>query len=235
MVRLRYGRAAFVFRPSNRNLTGALAVREDVAVALLEARPRVTIAPAAPSPSDSALVAQTLAGQTEAFGTLVERYDRAVYNLSLRTLREPEEAKDATQEAFFKAFRSLRTFRPEAKFSTWILSIAYHACCDRLARRKRYTGDELPDRADPSPGPEAVALREDETRRLRAAIDDLPEKYRVVVTLYHLQGRQYEEISKVLDLPMGTVKTHLFRAKELLRRRLGMAEATPGATSEGID
>ena len=206
-----------------------------MAFAVLEARPRVTITPAPPSPTDGSLVAETLTGRTEAFGTLVERYDRAVYNLALRTLRDPEEAKDATQEAFFKAFRSLRTFRPDAKFSTWILSIAYHACCDRLSRRKRYTGDELPDRADPSPGPEAVALREDESRRLRAAIDALPDKYRAVVTLYHLQGRQYEEIAKVLELPMGTVKTHLFRAKELLRKRLGMFEASVDASSEGTD
>lgn len=178
----------------------------------------MTSAPA--PPDDGALVAATLAGQTEAFGTLVERYDRAVYNLALRTLRDGEEAKDATQEAFFKAFRSLRTYKPTAKFSTWIFSIVYHACCDRLARRKRYSDAELPDRADPNPGPELLAERRDETARLRTAIDALPEKYRIVITLYHLQGRQYEEIARVLDLPMGTVKTHLFRAKELLRKRL---------------
>jgi len=172
------------------------------------------------SDADANLVAATLGGASEAFGTLVERYDRAVYNLCLRTLRDPEEAKDATQEAFFKAFRALRTFRPEAKFSTWIFSIAYHACCDRLQRRKRFTGGEMPDRADVGPGPDVQAERRDEARELRAAIDALPEKYRAVITLYHLQGRQYDEIAEVLRLPMGTVKTHLFRAKELLRRRL---------------
>jgi RNA polymerase sigma-70 factor (ECF subfamily) len=202
----------------------------DVAVALLDPRPRVTVAPA-PTPSDGDLVSATIGGRNEAFGLLVERYDRAVYNLALRTLRDVEEAKDATQEAFFKAFRSLRTFRPGSKFSTWIFSIAYHACCDRLARRKRYSDAELPERADDAPGPEQTAVRLDEARRLRAAIDALPEKYRVVITLYHLQGRQYEEIAKVLDLPMGTVKTHLFRAKELLRKRLaGEDPAATGAT-----
>jgi len=169
---------------------------------------------------DASLVALTLTGRSDAFGTLVERYDRAVYNLCLRTLRDAEEAKDATQEAFFKAFRALRTFRPEAKFSTWIFSIAYHACCDRLQRRKRFAGGEMPDRADSAPGPDLQAVRSDEARALRSAIDALPEKYRAVITLYHLQGRQYDEIAEVLGLPMGTVKTHLFRAKELLRRRL---------------
>ncbi|MGH7729318.1 MAG: RNA polymerase sigma factor [Vulcanimicrobiaceae bacterium] len=170
--------------------------------------------------SDESLVAATLAGERDAFATLVERYDRPIYHLCLRTLREPEEARDATQEAFFKAFRSLRTFRPGARFSTWLYAIAYHACCDRLGRRKRFSYEEFPERADPSPGPAAVAERADEVRRLRAAIDELPEKYRTVITLYHLQGRQYEEIAKVLGLPLGTVKTHLFRAKDLLRKAL---------------
>ena len=170
--------------------------------------------------SDPDLIARTLAGEGEAFGVLVSRYERAVYNLSLRTMRDVEEAKDATQEAFFKASRALHTFKKGSKFSTWIFAIAYHACCDRLAKTARFSGAELPDRADPSPGPEAQAERADEAHRLRQAIDALPDKYRAVITLYHLQGKQYDEIAIVLGLPMGTVKTHLFRAKELLRKRL---------------
>ncbi len=173
-----------------------------------------------PGAADGDLVAMALGGNPDAFSTLVERYDRAVYHLAYRTLHDVEEARDATQEAFFKAFRSLRTFKPGAKFSTWIFAIAYHACCDRLSRRKRYSNEEMPDRADAGPGPEQQAIALDEATRLRAAIDALPEKYRTVITLYHLQGRQYEEIAEVLNLPMGTVKTHLFRAKEQLRRLL---------------
>jgi RNA polymerase sigma-70 factor (ECF subfamily) len=141
-------------------------------------------------------------------------------------MQNVEDARDATQEAFFKAFRSLRTFKPGAKFSTWIFAIVYHACCDRLDRRKRYSNEELPDRADATPGPEQQAIDLDEARRLRIAIDQLPEKYRTVITLYHLQGRQYEEIAQVLGLPMGTVKTHLFRAKEQLRKLLANVEVT---------
>ncbi|HEX5275075.1 MAG TPA: RNA polymerase sigma factor [Candidatus Rubrimentiphilum sp.] len=176
---------------------------------------------------DQTLVAETLAGRGEAFGTLVERYDRAVYHLAYRTLRDSEEARDVAQEAFFKAFRSLKTFRPGAKFSTWIFSITYHACCDRLGRRKRYSSEELPDRADPGAGPEQEAIASDEALRLRAAIARLPEKYRSVITLYHLQSRQYDEIAQVLEIPIGTVKTHLFRAKEQLRRMLN--ETATGA------
>jgi RNA polymerase sigma-70 factor, ECF subfamily len=181
----------------------------------------VPATPVRGEPEDGDLVVMTLRGNSEAFATLVERYDRAVYHLAYRTLRDVEEARDATQEAFFKAFRSLRTFKPGAKFSTWIFAITYHACCDRLNRRKHYSGEELPERADAAPGPEHQVIALDESARLRAAIDALPEKYRAVVTLFHLQGRQYEEIATVLGLPMGTVKTHLFRAKEQLRRLLG--------------
>ncbi len=196
---------------------------------LLEApidRPSAARTVTQPGPADGDLVALAIGGHGGAFATLVERYDRAVYHLAFRTLHDVEEARDVTQEAFFKAFRSLRTFKPGAKFSTWIFAIAYHACCDRLNRRKRYSNDELPERADAGPGPEAQVIALDEAQRLRTAIDALPEKYRAVITLYHLQGRQYEEIAEVLGLPMGTVKTHLFRAKEQLRRLLRAPEVT---------
>jgi RNA polymerase sigma-70 factor (ECF subfamily) len=173
-----------------------------------------------PSPTDAELAADVLGGRPEAFTALVERYDRAVYHLALKTVRDPEEAKDVAQETFFKAFRSLHTFRPDKRFSTWIFAICYHAAIDRLNRRKRFTDDEMPDRADAAPGPEAVALMKAEARELQAAVDALPQKYRTVITLYHLQGKQYEEIAKVLGLPLGTVKTHLHRAKEMLRTRL---------------
>lgn len=183
---------------------------------------------AAPVMTDDELIAAVLAGNPEAFGTLVERYDRAVYHLAYRTLREVEDAKDATQEAFLKAYRALHTFRPGAKFATWIFTITYHACCDRLNRRKRMSRDELPDRADPTAGPEQQTEAADDAVRLRAAIEALPEKYRTVITLFHLQGKQYEEIAEVLGLPMGTVKTHLFRAKDLLRKALSDSIAEGG-------
>lgn len=85
--------------------------------------------------TDGELIASALAGRGDAFGMLVERYERAVYHLAYRTLRDVEEAKDATQEAWVKAFRALASFRPEAKFSTWIFTIVYRVCCDRIAKR----------------------------------------------------------------------------------------------------
>jgi len=222
-----YGTAAAVFqgRPgagvAAPKLYGTFYCKVNVVAALLEA-PSIDSSALVDDPT---LVAETLSGQPDAFATLVERYDRAVYHLAYRTLRDQEEARDVAQEAFFKAYRSLRTFKPEAKFSTWLFAITYHACCDRLSRRKRYSGEEFPERADTAPGPESEAIANDEAQRLRAAIAALPEKYRTVITLYHLQGRQYDEIAKVLEVPIGTVKTHLFRAKEQLRRILNQETA----------
>lgn len=188
-------------------------------VALLAEPPTETVQ--AIVPTDDDLIALVLSGRGEAFGTLVERYERAVYHLAYRTLREVEEAKDACQEAWMKAYRALASFRPGAKFATWIFTICYRVCCDRLAKRKRFTGEEPPDVADPGAGPENAFVASEDVARLRAAIAALPEKYRAVITLFHLQGKQYDEIAAVLGLPLGTVKTHLFRAKDLLRAALG--------------
>lgn len=210
-------------RPGEGNVSKPLAerARTNTVSALLMEAPRVQ---PRTSPEDGELVHLALQGHPEAFATLVERYDRAVYHLAYRMLRHVEDARDATQEAFFKAFRSLHTFRPGAKFSTWIFAIAYHNCCDRLSRRKHDSSAEMPDRPDPGAGPEQQTIAADDAARLRDAIAQLPEKYRAVITLFHLQGRQYEEIADVLDLPMGTVKTHLFRAKEQLRKLLSGTE-----------
>jgi RNA polymerase sigma-70 factor (ECF subfamily) len=189
-------------------------------VALL-ADPPAAVTTALGADTDDALIALALAGRSDAFGLLVARYERAVYHLAFRTLREPEDAKDAAQEAWIKAYRALASFRPGAKFATWIFTICYRVCCDRLAKRKRFTGDEPADYADPSAGPERAYEAAEDSAQLRAAIGALPEKYRIVITLFHLQGKQYEEIAAVLGIPLGTVKTHLFRAKDLLRAALG--------------
>lgn len=197
-------------------------------VALL-AEPPAVVTPAAGADTDDELIARTLAGRSDAFGTLVARYERAVYHLAFRTLREGEDAKDAVQESWIKAYRALASFRPGAKFSTWIFTICYRVCCDRLAKRNRFTGDEPTDYADPAAGPERTYEAAEQSARLRAAIEALPEKYRVVITLFHLQGKQYEEIASVLGMPLGTVKTHLFRAKDQLRAALG--DVASGSTT----
>ena len=208
------------FTPPSEPLSGPLKHHSSiertigVSAALAEA-PRIgTLDPAQIDRLD---VARTLRGDPNGFTSLVERYERPIYHLVYRMLRNADEAADVAQESFFKAYRALASFKPEAKFSTWLYAIAYHAAIDRINKRKRLSQDELPDRADPSAGPEQQAILSDQASRLRRAIDELPEKYRTVITLFHLQGKHYEEIAEVLGLPMGTVKTHLFRAKEQLR------------------
>jgi RNA polymerase sigma-70 factor (ECF subfamily) len=212
-----YGRPAAVFR--GETWVAVPRTCAQMGVALLAEPPTETVL--AIVPTDDDLIALVLSGRGEAFGTLVERYERAVYHLAYRTVREVEEAKDACQEAWMKAYRALASFRPGAKFATWIFTICYRVCCDRLAKRKRFTGEEPPDVADPGAGPENAFVASEDAARLRAAIAALPEKYRAVITLFHIQGKQYEEIAAVLGLPLGTVKTHLFRAKDLLRAALG--------------
>jgi RNA polymerase sigma-70 factor (ECF subfamily) len=174
---------------------------------------------ASPVLADDDLIASALTNG-HAFGLLVARYERAVYHLALRMLRDVEDAKDASQETWVKAFRALGRFRLGARFSTWILTICYRVCCDRLAKRRRVSDGELPDLPDPAAGPERQVELADEAARLRRAIDALPERYRAVITLFHIEGNQYGEIAAILGLPLGTVKTHLFRAKELLRTAL---------------
>ncbi|TAM76661.1 sigma-70 family RNA polymerase sigma factor [bacterium] len=173
---------------------------------------------------DRRLAQAACAGDAEAFGELVAAYERPLYHFALRTLRDREEAADATQEAFVKAYRGLRTFRQELRFSTWLFAITYHACCDRLAKGRRFVLEEPPEIPDHRPGPEELALRSDIQARAQQAIARLPERYRTVVTLYYLHECSYEEMAEILSLPLGTVKTHLHRAKERLRRLLESEE-----------
>jgi len=128
------------------------------------------------------LIALTLTGRSDAFGTLVERYERAS-TICFRTMREVEEAKDAAQEAWIKAYRALASFRPGAKFATWIFTICYRVCCDRLAKRKRFTGEEPVDFADPAAGPEGTYEAAEDAAGFARRDRIAAEKYRVVITL----------------------------------------------------
>jgi RNA polymerase sigma-70 factor (ECF subfamily) len=143
-----------------------------------------------------------------------------------------EDAADLTQDAFVRAYSALGRFRIGSNFSTWLFAIANNACID-LARSRRRRGDtslddEIDDGREPADRgatPEQHVTRADQAARVQAAVEALPEKYRAVVIMRHLQDMPVEEIGRVLSLPTGTVKTHLFRGRELLRRRLvGVAE-----------
>jgi RNA polymerase sigma-70 factor (ECF subfamily) len=178
-------------------------------------------------PQESDLIRQAQAGQAQAFSALVEAHQRFVYNLALRTLGDPQEAEDVAQESFVRAWLALPNFRGAARFATWLYRIVTNLCYTRLPRLRRelsVLGEERLDdfsEDDVTPGDPAASLDAAERRAfLHRQIDRLPESYRLLITLRYQQDLSYEEIASVVSLPLGTVKTGLFRAKERLRRAL---------------
>lgn len=174
---------------------------------------------------DRVLVRRVQRGDREAFAALVTRHQRYVYNLAYRLLRDPSEAEDLAQEAFLRAWRGLGNFRGEAKFTTWLYRIVTNLCYNRLNSLRRQLLDTDVDDVDTlalsSDKDPATAVEAAERRAfLHRQIAALPEKYQLVITLFYLQEFSYQEIAQVLDLPLGTVKTHLFRARERLKRQI---------------
>jgi RNA polymerase sigma-70 factor (ECF subfamily) len=180
--------------------------------------------------SDAELVRQTLCGHTSAYNGLVQRYQRQVYNLAYRMLGNAEDAGDLVQDTFLRAFGALASFRQDASFLTWLYKIASNLCIDQLRSRKAKGAlsldVELEEGREPAAesrqsAPEDTAVRSAVQDIVHHAIQNLPERYRIVVVMRHLHDMSVEDIARSLDLPTGTVKTHLFRAREMLRGRLG--------------
>ena len=179
-------------------------------------------------PTDSELVALARRGDEAAFEQLMLRHQRYVFNLAYRVLGDRSEAEDVTQETFLRAWRGLSRFRGEARFTTWLYRIAHNLCLNRLpGLRRRLLQTEPPDEwlPDPAPHPEAVAERRERLAFLHTQLEQLPEHYRLVLTLRYLQGFSYAEIAAILNVPLGTVKTHIHRARRLLRDRMGEWES----------
>lgn len=182
--------------------------------------------------TEGELVRQAQSGDADAFGALVLAHQQFVYNLVWRALGDEREAEDLTQEAFVRAWLALPNFRGQAQFRTWLYRIATNLCYNRLPRLRRELAAlgeaELPDVPDVrgAAGSEqltdpAAALEAAERRAfLHQAIDALPESYRMLILMRFQQGLPYEEIATVLSLPLGTVKTGLFRARARLRQAL---------------
>lgn len=174
---------------------------------------------------DKAVIGAVLAGDRDAFRQLVVKYQRLVSHVVFRMVRGEEDREDVSQEVFLRAFRSLHSFRSESKFSTWIARIAHNTCINHLERGSRLpTVDEpLGDGssiASVQSNPEKKATDADIAARLSDEIEKLPSAFRIVVTLYHIEEYKYEEIADIMKQPIGTVKSHLFRARKLLKERL---------------
>lgn len=170
------------------------------------------------------LIARAKRGDTAAFEALVNHHAQLVYNLALRTLQNQQEAEDVAQEAFVRAWRGLPRFREQARFQTWLYRIVTNLCYNRLPRLRReleaLPQDEVDSLPDTQQGVETAVISHQQQQQLQQAIDHLPESYRMLITLRHLQQMSYDEIAAVMDMPLGTVKTGIFRARRQLRQMI---------------
>lgn len=174
-----------------------------------------------------ALVDASRNGDQDAFARLVQVHQRRVFNLVYRMLQDYEEANEITQEAFFAAWQGLPSFRGDALFSTWLYRIAYNCCLKQLELRKRDRAMQVAIQAEQVLAQESFDTyadaqldAQDCQELVRSQLSTLPAKYRIVLVLRHLQEMTYEEIAEILTMPIGTIKTHLFRARNLLKERL---------------
>jgi RNA polymerase sigma-70 factor (ECF subfamily) len=185
--------------------------------------------------SDQEVVLRARSGQEAAYRELIRRYERPVFALLFRMVRDRELAEDLAQETFIKALNAIDSYRPEFKFSSWIFKIANNAAIDHLRRRELNTLslDGSPHAETPE-AMQATALQigaRQETPldaveakelggAIEAAIGSLRPEYRSCILLRHVEGRAYEEIAEMLNLPLGTVKTYIHRARNELRQSL---------------
>ena len=172
--------------------------------------------------TDYELVRESCSGNQEAFAELIGRYKNLVYSVVLRMVNDPEDANDLAQEVFLKIYRNLDKYSPSFQFSTWVIRIATNTVID-LRRKKRMDMVSMEDLSVEPVGensPEDAVGRKERQKQLKAAIDALPEMYRLPILLYHLEGMSYQEISKALKIPLSKVKNRIFRGRKLLRENL---------------
>jgi RNA polymerase sigma-70 factor (ECF subfamily) len=171
---------------------------------------------------EKGLVRQAKRGDDRAFEELITRNARYVFNLAIRVLRDPREAEDLTQEAFIRAWEALPNFQSKSCFRTWLYRIVTNLCFDRLPKLKKDLSaldiDETIDLPVDFIGPESNLLSRELESALHKAIEELPESYRLLITLRHMQELSYAEIAEVTMQPLGTVKTGIFRARQLLKQ-----------------
>ena len=171
---------------------------------------------------ERALIERCRTGDDAAFEELVDRYKNLVYGLVHRLVSDRTRADDLAQDVFLKIYRGLPYFRGDARLSTWIYRVVQNVCFETRPRRHLVSlDDDRDDRRRIDPGRADAAFADMELRdRLEKAIAQLPEQYRVLIAAHYLEGVQYEALAEAMHLPLGTVKTHLYRAKRRLRELL---------------
>jgi RNA polymerase sigma-70 factor (ECF subfamily) len=177
------------------------------------------------------LIERALGGDQKAYRLLTEKHQEAVYHIVFKIVRDSEAASDLVQETFMKAFASLSSYRSEFRFSTWLYNIAANSSIDYLRKRRinlLSLDKELETKdgtigfevADYSFHPGLTLERKEQRFSIEQAIEALPEKYRQVIVYRHKDDKSYEEIADLLGIPVGTVKARIFRARELLKKKL---------------
>ncbi len=174
------------------------------------------------------IIAAAQRGDKAAFARIVAEFQTPVYNLAYRMLGNRNDAEDAAQETFLRAYSQLKTYDPAQSFGTWLLSVAAHYCIDRLRRRKfqwfsfddpRWD-DSAPSLISELPSPEASALAREREQEVQQALQHLPPQYRLVLVLKYWNDLSLEEISQLTGDNVGTVKVKLFRARQMLGKHL---------------
>ena len=178
--------------------------------------------------SDNELITRTLAGDDDSFSLLVERHKDFVYTMTVRILKNEQLAEEVAQDSFLRAYRSLKTFRHKSKFSTWLYRICYNLSLNALAKENRsrtlFSDRDIEETqsvqkfSDETDSPLRYTDNRDLTNIVNECIDELPVKYGSILSMYHLSQLKYEEISIVTGLPIGTVKSHLYRGRNLLKK-----------------
>ncbi|PAU95540.1 RNA polymerase subunit sigma-24 [Aliifodinibius salipaludis] len=180
---------------------------------------------------DDVLVKKAKGGDEKAYKKLVDKYERALYFHILKMVKDREQVEDLVQEAFVKAFDNLNTYSTNYAFSTWLYRIATNNTIDYLRKKKLKTlsidkpkktrdGEMQMQLPDDSASTDRDIIKKQRKEIVQNAIEKLPEKYRKVIQLRHMEEKSYKEISDILDKPLGTVKAHIFRARELLYKAL---------------
>ena len=182
------------------------------------------------SMTDEELVARATAGDLDSFNQLVTRWERPIFALAYRTLGREEDARDVVQDAFLRAFRGLKGFKGEAKFSSWLYRITLNLCRDWIRKERRAPLVAVPEGADPMDLAESLPSTDESVEDLVArremssavarAMAELPEEQRVAIVLKEYHGLTFQEIADTLKCPLSTVKTRLYQGLSVLRRRL---------------
>jgi len=177
--------------------------------------------------NDFKLVVRAREGDQKAYADLMHRYKDSIYFMALKMVNNKEDAMDLTVETFAKAFEKLDKYQPEYAFSTWLFRVGTNNCIDFIRKKKLNTtsingliddeGDERPLQIkSDSLNPEEASMKKEQAQLLKVLIDSLPQRYRNLIVLRYFDELSYEEIAEQLDLPLGTVKAQLFRARYLL-------------------